>query len=90
MDGFEVMSIMPPGILTQPVRLPNGTIYEVSHRHLGKLGKLMLTDEQGGMRISAEAEQGDIHDPNYLQRLQVLSQVVQIVLETLCGSARRA
>jgi hypothetical protein len=85
MDGYEVMSIMPAGIITQPVRLPNGMIYEVSHRHLGPLGKLMLIDERGGMRISAEAEQGDISDPAYLQRLQVLSQVVQIVLDALPG-----
>src|SRR5712692_5161111 len=85
MDGYQTMSTMPPGIITQPVRLPNGMIYAFSHKRHGKLGKLILTDERGGMRISAEAEQGDIRDTNYLQRLQILSQVVQTVLDALPG-----
>jgi hypothetical protein len=79
------MSTMPTGIVTQPVRLPNGMIYKFSHKQLGKLGKLIITDERGKTRISAKAEQGDIGDPKYLQRLQVLSLVVQTILDAMPG-----
>ena len=52
------MNTMLPGIISQPTRLPNGMIYEFSHKMLGKLGRLILTDVPGqGMQISAEAEQ---------------------------------
>jgi hypothetical protein len=85
MDGYQTMSTMPPGIISKPIRLSNGMIYEFSHKRHGKLGKIILTDERGKTRISAEAEQGDISDPNYLQRLKVLSQVVQTVLDALPG-----
>jgi hypothetical protein len=79
------MNTMPPGIITQPRKLHNGMIYAFSHRTLGELGKLTLTDAPGGMQISAEAAQGDISDPKYLERLEILSQVVQTLLNALPG-----
>jgi hypothetical protein len=80
------MPTMPPGILTQPVRLPNGMIYVFSHKQLGKLGRLILTDVAGrGTQISAEVEPGEISDPTYLKRLELLSQVIQTVLDALPG-----
>ncbi len=80
------MSTMPAGIITQPQRLHNGMIYAFSHRTLGKLGRLILTDVPGrGMQISAEAEQGNFSDPQYLKRLETLSQVIQTLLDALPG-----
>lgn len=79
------MSI-PPGIIAQPMSLPNGKIYAFSHRQLGALGRLIITDAGAGRaQVSAEAEPGDLHDPRYLQRLDLLSQVVQACLEALPG-----
>lgn len=60
-------------------------IYQFSHKQYGKLGKLILTDAAGGMRISAEAEQGNFSDPRYLKRLEILSQVIQTLLDALPG-----
>src|SRR5437588_11481892 len=80
------MPTMPPGILTQPVRLSNGMIYVFSHKQLGKLGRLILTDAAGrGTQISAEVEQGEISDPTYEKRLELLSQVIQTIVDALPG-----
>ena len=37
------------------------------------------------MQISAETEQGNFGDPNYLKRLELLSQVIQTILDALPG-----
>ena len=79
------MSI-PPGIIAQPISLPNGKRYAFSHRQLGALGQLIITDAGAGRaQVRAEAEPGDLDDPRYLQRLDLLSQVVQACLEALPG-----
>ena len=79
------MSI-PPGIITQSVSLPNGKIYAFSHRQLGELGRLIITDAGAGRaQVSAEVAHGDLSDPLYLQRLNLFSQVAQACLEALPG-----
>lgn len=77
---------IPPGILTQPTSLPNGKIYAFSHRQLGELGRLIITDAGvGRAQVSAEVAHGNISDPAYLQRLELLNQVVQACLDALPG-----
>lgn len=77
---------IPPGIITQPWSLPNGKIYAFSHQDLGKLGRLIITDAGvGRTQVSAEVEQGDVSDPRYLQRLELLSQVIEACLAVLPG-----
>lgn len=80
------MSSMPPGIITESSRLPNGAVYAFSHKQLGNLGRLILTDvPAGGMQISAEVVPGDVSDPEYLLRIELLSRVVQACLDALPG-----
>lgn len=77
---------IPPGIITQPISLPHGRIYAFSHQQLGELGRLIITDAGAGRaHVSAEVAPGNVSDPLYLKRLEVLSQVVQACLDALPG-----
>lgn len=80
------MSSIPPGIITESTRLPDGVVYVLSHQQFGPLGRLILSDvPTGGMQISAEVVPGDVSDPAYLLRIELLCQVVQACLDVLPG-----
>lgn len=81
------MALIPPGITVEPTQFPTGAIYTFSHKRLGPLGRLVVKeDPAGGMQISADVVPGDISDPQYLLRLELLNQVVQACLDALPGN----
>jgi len=81
------MALIPPGIRVEPTQFPTGAIYAFAHKRLGPLGQLVLKDDlDGGMQLSVDVVPGDISDPEYLLRLELLNQVVQACLDALPGN----
>lgn len=81
------MVLIPPGIMVEPTQFPGGAIYAFAHKRLGPLGRLVVKDDpNSGMHLSVDAVLGDISDPAYLLRLELLNQVVQACLSALPGN----
>lgn len=81
------MALIPPGITVEPTQFPTGAIYAFAHKRLGPLGRLIVKDDPDGeMHLSVDVVPGDISDPQYLLRLELLNQVVHACLDALPGN----
>lgn len=86
-EKSTLMALIPPGITVEPIQFPGGAMFAFSHKRLGPLGRLMVKEvAEGGMQISADVAPGEISDPQYLLRIELLNQVVQACLEALPGN----
>ena len=80
------MNAFPPGIKTARTQLPNGVAYEFSHKRLGRLGRLIITgtiDNQ--TQVSAEIAPGEVSDPKWVERFEMLQTIVQKCMDALPG-----
>ncbi len=80
------MNAFPPGIKTARTQLPNGVAYEFSHKRLGRLGRLIIAgtiDNQ--TQVSAEIAPGEVSDPKWVERFEMLQTIVQKCMDALPG-----
>ena len=80
------MNAFPPGIKTARMQLPNGVAYEFSHKRLGRLGRLIVTDTiDNQTQVSAEIAPGEVSDPQWVERFEMLQTIVQKCMDALPG-----
>src|SRR6266516_3575104 len=81
-----IMNAFPPDIKTARAELPNGVAYEFSHKRLGKLGRLIIAGMIGNQtQVSAEIAPGEVSDPKWIERFEMLQTIVQKCMDALPG-----